>query len=184
MGAMDEILALHARRGDAAYFGEAVSIAEHGQQAAHFAREDGADDALVIAALLHDVGHLIADAPDDIHDWHEDAQHERTGAAWLAQWFDTAVTDPVRLHVAAKRFLCATAPSYFERLSPASVITLKLQGGPMTAAEVDAFRTEPHFREAIRLRLWDERGKVPGLATRKLAEYRGLVETLAAQRPG
>ena len=177
----DEILAAYARRGTQAYFGEPVSIVEHGQQAAHFAREDGAGDALIVAALLHDVGHLLGDAPDELADWHSDAHHEDSGSAWLARRFGPDVTDPVRLHVAAKRYLCATAPAYFAKLSPASVVTLKLQGGPMSAAEVAAFRAEPHWREAVRLRLCDDRGKVPGLVTRELADYRDLIESVATR---
>jgi len=183
MSVTDEILAVFATRGTEAYFGEPVSIVEHGEQAAHFAREDGADDALVIAALLHDIGHLLEDAPDDIAQWHTDARHEDAGSAWLARHFGREVTDPVRLHVAAKRYLCATAPSYLGKLSPASVVTLGLQGGPMSAQEVEAFRAEPHFREAVRLRLWDDRGKVAGLVTRRLADYRELIESVAAARP-
>ena len=182
MTVMDEILGLYARRGTGAYFGEAVSIIEHSLQAAHFAAEEGADDALVIAALLHDVGHLIGNAPDDIAEWHTDAEHEKTGAAWLARWFAAPVTDPVRLHVAAKRYLCATAPGYHDRLSPASVITLRLQGGPMSATEAQAFRSEPHYREAIRLRLWDERGKIEGLRTPTLEDYRPMIQALTLSR--
>ena len=181
MSVSDEILTIFAARGAAAYFGEQVSTIEHVQQAAHFARADGAGNALIVAALLHDIGHLLHDAPDDIADWHSDARHEEIGSAWLARRFGRDVTDPVRLHVAAKRYLCATAPSYLEKLSSASVATLALQGGAMSPAQVEAFRAEPFFREAVRLRLWDDRGKVPGLVTRQLADYRDLIESVAAR---
>ncbi len=181
MNVTDEIIALYARRGSEAYFGEPVSIIEHGLQAAHFARLEGASDALIVATLLHDVGHLIQDAPEDIADWHSDAQHELAGSRWLSQWFGPQVTDPVRLHVAAKRYLCATSPSYFDRLSAASVITLKLQGGPMSEAQQDEFRAEPNFRDALRLRLWDEQGKVARLVTAGLSDYRDLIERVASQ---
>ena len=179
MSVTSEIVNLFSSRGTAAYFGEPVSIVEHSLQAAHFAQRDGAGDALIVATLLHDVGHLIHDAPDDIADWHSDAQHELAGSSWLSQWFEPLVTDPVRLHVAAKRYLCATSPSYFDRLSPASVVTLRLQGGPMTKAEQEVFRAEPNFRDALRLRLWDEQGKVAGLVTSSLADYRDLIERVA-----
>ncbi len=182
MSVPDEIFAIYARRGAGAYFGESVSMTEHGLQAAHFAAADGAAPALIAAALLHDVGHLVVDVPGDIADWHTDAHHEQSGARWLAERFAADVTEPVRLHVPAKRFLCATNPAYFAQLSPASVLTLKLQGGPMTTAEVAAFESEPFHREAVLVRLWDDRGKVAGLATRPLGDYRGLIETLAAAR--
>jgi len=132
MSVMDEILALYADRGDDAYFGECVSIAEHGLQAAHFARAAGAPPALIVAALLHDVGHLIGNAPDELAEWTEDAAHERVGGRWLAERFPAEVFEPVRLHVPAKRYLLATDAHYFAKLSPASVVTLKLQGGPMS----------------------------------------------------
>src|ERR1700690_460888 len=179
MTVMDEILALYADRGDEAYFGECVSIAEHGLQAAHFARAAGAPPALIVAALLHDVGHLISNAPNDLAEGTEDAAHERVGGRWLAARFPAEVSEPVRLHVPAKRYLLATDPEYFAKLSPASVITLKLQGGPMAAHEVAQFEAEPFYQDAVRVRQWDDRGKVAGLKTPKLGDYRALIEALA-----
>lgn len=132
MAVIDEILALYARRGSEAYFGECVSMTEHGLQAAHFTREAGAAPALIVAALLHDVGHLVEDVANDLADWTTDAEHERVGGAWLARRFPPAVSEPVRLHVPAKRYLLATDADYLAMLSPASVVTLKLQGGPMS----------------------------------------------------
>ncbi|MGH8269123.1 MAG: HD domain-containing protein, partial [Steroidobacteraceae bacterium] len=134
------------------------------------------------AALLHDIGHLIATVPDDIADWHVDARHEATGARWLGEWFGPEVAEPVRLHVRAKRYLCTVDPAYFSQLSPASVLTLKLQGGPMPADEVASFEAEPGFREAIVVRVCDDRGKVAGLATRRLEDYRELLQSLAMVR--
>lgn len=180
MSASDVIFRVFERRGAEAYYGEAVSMLEHSLQAAHFARLSHAPDSLVLAALLHDVGHLVEDVPADIADWHEDAHHEEKGAAWLAQYFGPEICNPVRLHVAAKRYLCTTDASYFSKLSPASVITLKLQGGPMSADEVAAFERIPHYRDALRLRRCDEAGKVAGLATAGLEEYRALIERFAA----
>ena len=174
----DEILAVFAKRGSGAYFGERVSMTEHALQAAHFAYAAGAPPSLVIAALLHDVGHLVEDVPDDLADWVSDAYHEEIGGRWLARRFPAAVYEPVRLHVPAKRYLCAIDPQYFSKLSPASVVTLKLQGAPMSAAEIARFEAEPHHRDAVRIRQWDDQGKVAGLATADVASYRGLIEEL------
>jgi [1-hydroxy-2-(trimethylamino)ethyl]phosphonate dioxygenase len=179
MTVSDDIFRLFELRGAEAYYGEAVSMLEHSLQAAHFARLAHASDSLVVAALLHDVGHLVEDVPPDLADWHEDAHHEQKGAAWLARYFGPAICDPVRLHVPAKRYLCATDPSYLSKLSPASVVTLNLQGGPMNSAEIAAFERVPHHQDALRVRRCDDAGKVAGLATAGLEEYRQLVERLA-----
>jgi predicted HD phosphohydrolase len=151
-------------------------VTEHGLQAAHFAQAEAAPDAMVVAALLHDVGHLLEAAPDDIEDWTLDARHEEIGARWLARHFPAAVSEPVRLHVPAKRYLCATDAAYFARLSAASVHTLKLQGGPMSGAEIAQFEAQPFWREAVRLRHWDDQGKVAGLQTLPLAAHAELIE--------
>jgi [1-hydroxy-2-(trimethylamino)ethyl]phosphonate dioxygenase len=178
-----EVLALYGARGSGAYFGERVSMTEHGLQAAWFAQVEGAPAALVVAALLHDVGHLIVEVPDDLSDWTEDGRHEELGARWLARHFGPEVSEPVRLHVPAKRYLCATDARYLARLSPASVHTLKLQGGAMSAQEVAQFEGERWCREAVRLRGWDDQGKVGGLRTPPLSEYLPLLEQLAASQP-
>ncbi|HVS76371.1 MAG TPA: HD domain-containing protein, partial [Steroidobacteraceae bacterium] len=151
----------------------------HGLQAAHFAELAGERDAVIAAALLHDIGHLIATVPDDINEWTVDARHEATGARWLEEWFGAEVADPVRLHVRAKRYLCATDPAYFSQLSPASVLTLKLQGGVMSAQELASFEAEPGYRDAVAVRRCDDRGKIAGLATRRLEDYAGLLRSLA-----
>jgi phosphonate degradation associated HDIG domain protein len=179
MSVGDEIVAILDARGAAAYVGEPVSVLEHGLQAAHFARETGATDELVLAALLHDIGHVLGDAPDDIAAWHTDAHHEQIGSEWLARRFGPGVSEPVRLHVAAKRYLCATTPEYLAKLTPASRRTLELQGGPMSTDEVAGFKREAYCREAVRVRLWDDRGKIEGLVTAGLREYLGLIESLA-----
>jgi phosphonate degradation associated HDIG domain protein len=175
-----DILSLYGSHGTQAYFGERVSMAEHGLQAAHFARAEGAPEAFVVAALLHDIGHLLEHVPASIEEWTHDARHEETGARWLAQHFAATVYEPVRLHVPAKRYLCATDAAYFGRLSDASVHTLKLQGGPMSAREVAYFETQPFWREALRVRHWDDQGKVAGLKTHALSDYAPLIERVAA----
>ena len=179
MSLASDILGLYGSRGRQAYFGERVSMAEHGLQAAHFAQMEAAPHALVVAALLHDIGHLLEDVPDEIADWTRDGRHEESGARWLARHFDVTVYEQVRLHVPAKRYLCATDADYFARLSPASVHTLQLQGGPMPAHEVAQFRAEPHWQQAVRLRHWDDQGKVAGLKTPAFEDYLPLIEQLA-----
>ena len=179
MNICDEIFAVFEQRGAGAYFGESVSMTEHALQAAHFARAAGAPPGLIVAALLHDIGHLVEDVPDDLADWKTDAHHEEVGGRWLARRFTPEVAEPVRLHVPAKRYLLATDAGYFAKLSPASVVTLKLQGGVMTAPEVAAFETEPFSKDAVLIRQCDDRGKVAGLQTPGLADYRLLIEKFA-----
>ena len=179
MNVAEEILAIYGRRGSEAYFGENVSTTEHCLQAAYFAQIAGAPPGLVVAALLHDIGHLVEEVPQDIADWTVDAHHEEIGGHWLARRFRPEVSEPVRLHVPAKRYLLATDAKYFAKLSPASVITLKLQGGPMAAHEVAQFETERFYKDAVRVRQWDDQGKVAVLKTPGLGDYRALIEALA-----
>jgi phosphonate degradation associated HDIG domain protein len=171
MDTLDAIADLFATRGRAMYFGEAVSEAEHALQAAHLAERAGADDTLVAAALLHDIGHLLHGLGQDVADRGVDGRHEVVGCAWLAERFGPAVAEPVRLHVAAKRYLCATDPAYLARLSPASRQSLALQGGPHTPAEAAAFERHPHHSAAVRLRHWDDVAKVPGWVVPPLGHY-------------
>ena len=161
MTAINEIRAAFDRRGQETY-GEGISQLEHAVQCAAFAERDGADAALVTATLLHDIGHLLHDLPADVADSGIDTQHEASGSAWLSRHFGLAVTEPVRMHVAAKRYLATMEPGYFEQLSDASKLSLRLQGGPMTATQAAAFAAEPFFADAIRLRRWDEEGKIVG----------------------
>ena len=155
-------------------------------QAAALAEAAGAPRALVAAALLHDVGHLRgADPLADGQDLSgrelmagSDNNHGERGAAWLARWFPAAVTEPVRLHVAAKRYLCAAEPGYFALLSAASVYTLSVQGGPMTAAEADEFAAGPYAAGAVAVRRWDDAAKDPAADVPGFAWYRSLLEGL------
>jgi phosphonate degradation associated HDIG domain protein len=159
MTLLEEIRAAFARRGHETY-GEGISQLDHALQCAAFAERDGADAALVTATLLHDIGHLLHDLPADVADSGVDTQHEASGSAWLSRHFGPEVTEPVRMHVAAKRYLATMEPGYFDRLSDASKLSLRLQGGPMIATQADTFAAEPFFADAIRLRRWDEEGKI------------------------
>jgi phosphonate degradation associated HDIG domain protein len=179
MSLHEEILALFARRGSGAYFGESVSMTEHMLQAAHFAQLESAAPHLVLAALLHDVGHLVEEVPDDLADWTHDARHEEVGSRWLAARLPPSVAEPVRLHVPAKRYLCATDSGYYSLLSPASVVTLKLQGGPMNETEVARFEQQAFYRDAVRVRRWDDQGKVVGLKTPQLPDYAAMIGELS-----
>ena len=174
-----EVLEIYGQRGAEAYFGECVSVTEHALQAAHFAQLEDAPAELIIASLLHDVGHLIDPAPEQIAEWISDARHEAGGASWLAVRFGPQVSEPVRLHVAAKRYLCASDAGYVRLLSAASVRTLQLQGGAMRRAETARFEAEPYCREAVQLRRWDDRAKIAGLSTPDLQYYVPLIERLA-----
>ncbi len=178
MSVFAQILAIYENLGASEYFGEPVSMTEHALQAAHFARAEQAPAELVVAALLHDIGHLLEPVPNDIADWKVDARHEQVGSRWLGARMVPTVAAAVRLHVPAKRYLCATDAGYGAKLSPASVVTLELQGGPMSAQEVSAFEREPFHREALRVRRWDDLGKVPDLQTASLRDYRALIESV------
>jgi len=177
----DDIISIYDGRGATAYFGEGVTVAEHCLQAAQFGRRSEASDALVVAALLHDIGHLIETVPDQISDWKTDGRHELVGGNWLASHFGPDVCEPVRLHVAAKRYLCATENDYRDALSAASVVTLGLQGGAMSPNELTAFEAEPYFRDAVLLRRWDDQAKIVGYPTPDFEHFRPLVERLAAK---
>lgn len=168
---VDEILRLFRERGDSAYVGEPVSQTEHALQAATFAEREGAGAALIAAALLHDIGHLVHDLGEDCADHGIDSRHEELGARWLADRFGPEVVEPIRLHVPAKRYMCATDPNYYAGLSPASRQSLELQGGPFTGAQVEQFRAGGHADAAVRLRRWDDRAKIQNLATPDLAHF-------------
>jgi phosphonate degradation associated HDIG domain protein len=171
-----EVLSLFGARGQSRYGGEAVTQRDHALQAAFFAERHGAKPALIVAALLHDVGHLLHELPDDAPDHAIDDRHETLAAKWLSQRFGPAVVQPVRLHVEAKRYLCAADPDYARQLSAPSIQSLKLQGGPMTPDERDAFEALPCFAAAVALRRWDDAAKVVGLATPDLAHFCRYIE--------
>lgn len=154
-----------------AHYAEAVSQREHALQCAALAAADGASDAVIAAALLHDIGHLLGAEAGEGEAPRVDHRHEDIGARHLRQWFGPSVTAPVALHVDAKRYLCATEDGYHAALSSASVRSLELQGGPMSPAEVVAFEQRPHWQAAVAVRRWDDLAKVPGAATPSLDDF-------------
>lgn len=164
----DEVAALAAiidGKGHHRYGLSELNQRAHALQAALLAEKAGCASALVAACLLHDIGHMVHELGRDPAASGIDDCHEALGADYLAPLFDAAVTEPIRLHVAAKRFLCATEADYFAKLSPDSIRSLALQGGPMAGSEVTAFRALPHAEAAVRLRRFDEAAKVKDLAT-------------------
>jgi gamma-butyrobetaine dioxygenase len=178
---VDEIFDLFARRGGDAYFGEPVSQLEHALQTAWQAEYANAPESLIVAALLHDIGHLLHKLPEDIADQGIDARHEKIGGGWLAKHFSPAVAEPVKLHVTAKRYLCAVDAAYQARLSPASIQSLALQGGVMDAEAVQCFEQNNFYRDAIALRRWDDEAKIIGLTVPPLEHYRTMILRLAEQ---
>ena len=165
-------------RGAEAYLGEPVTLREHMLQSAAAAEAEGAGDQLVAAALLHDIGHLLHGGPEDAAAHGVDTEHEEVGYRFLERHFPSGVVDPVRLHVAAKRYLCAADSSYLEELSPASLLSLELQGGPMSPEEAAEFENHPHWREACRVRRWDDLGKVPEANVPPLEHYRAVLDAV------
>jgi phosphonate degradation associated HDIG domain protein len=181
MGLRGEIGRTFAEHG-AALYGERVTQLEHALQCAALAEAEGATDALITAALLHDYGHLFEGRGDAAERDGVDLRHEAFGARALRRWFGPAVTRPIALHVAAKRYLCAAEPAYEAALSPASGLSLRLQGGRFTDAQRRAFERAPFARDAVRLRRWDDAGKVEGARTPIFDHYWPLLDGLARAR--
>lgn len=171
MGTIESMLLLFDQHGDSLYGGEKISQREHAIQAALLAEKENASPELIVAALLHDVGHLVHDLPVDSTDHGVDDQHELLGEAFIESEFGAEVAIPVRLHVDAKRYLCAVDRQYASHLSRASLVSLGLQGGPLTASEVRDFENLPHWEDAVRLRRWDDLAKVQGMATPEMRHF-------------
>ena len=171
---VDEIEALFNSRGSESY-GERVTMFEHSLLTALTAEQAGANETLIAACLLHDVGHLLVE-PDDAWGKHT---HDSIGADWLAERFAPAVSEPTRHHVAAKRYLCAIDPGYHDKLSTASQYTLTKQGGPMGSEEIVAFEELDYHEEAVQLRRWEDSfGKLSDVAAPQFSRYRVLLESL------
>jgi phosphonate degradation associated HDIG domain protein len=184
---IDDIDALFAAKGGRLYAGEPVTQLEHALQSAHLAEQEGASDELVVASFLHDLGHLINDQGETPTLRGIDDRHEYVALPFLRDLFGPAVLQPIRLHVDAKRYLCAcgdgnvTGAEYWAALSIDSRRSLELQGGIFSDAEAADFRAQPYAEDGVRLRLWDDRAKLQGARTPPLSHYLALAVRVAAR---
>ncbi|MCR9058504.1 MAG: HD domain-containing protein [Rhodobacteraceae bacterium] len=166
------------RCGDEEYLGEPVTMAEHMLQGATIAERNGLDEEIIVGVLLHDIGHFTSEFGTFSMEDTEDRFHEEAGAQVLSSYFPSVIVDCVRHHVAAKRYLCATKPDYFKRLSEASVHSLNLQGGPMSPDEVADFEKNPNLKKIIQVRYLDEAGKQANMETPDFWHFAPMVQTL------
>jgi phosphonate degradation associated HDIG domain protein len=172
-----EILNLFEANGSSMYGGEAVTQLEHALQCAELARKHNATNELITASLLHDIGHLLHDLPEDASDKGIDDMHELLGEKYLTRHFKLGAVEPVKLHVAAKRYLCATEPGYLETLSTPSKISLEFQGGVMNEEEVLLFEKNEFYKEAVNLRRWDDLAKDPNLVSPSIESFIDAIES-------
>lgn len=179
MSAYSDVESLFNSSVGAEYLGEDITLVEHMIQCAELAIAEGSPDWLVVAALLHDIGHMLIPDAEEAQNSGVDRHHDEVGAEWIAARFPENVVEAVRLHVEAKRYLVTTDPTYVEKLSEASQITLKLQGSEMTPAEVEAFATTPFAEEAIQLRIWDDLGKVRGASQSSIEKFKPYIDSVA-----
>lgn len=166
------------RCGDEEYLGEPVTMGQHMLQGATLAEQQGLPEDIIVSALLHDIGHFTSEFGTFTMQDTEDRYHEEAGAKVLDQFFPSVVTDCVRYHVAAKRYLCAARPAYFDELSEASVHSLNLQGGPMSAAEVAEFEANPNLDKIVQVRLLDDAGKDPDMETPDFWHFAPMVQRM------
>lgn len=181
---VDFLAGIFERRGGEEYLGEPVTMAEHMLQGAHFAEQAGETEIIVVATLLHDIGHFTSEFGTFSMDDVEDRHHEEAGARVLERFFPTLVTDCVRYHVAAKRYLCAAKPEYLGKLSDASIHSLNLQGGPMNAEEVLVFEQNGNCEEIVRVRYYDDAGKQAGLTTQPFSYYAPMIQRIVDAHDG
>ena len=180
----DRVLDLLSTSGQMEYHGEQVSQLEHALQAAHLAGEDGGNEQEIIAALLHDIGHVWPVEGRNVTSVGV-IEHDEVGAQVLRDLgFSDDVADIVSGHVAAKRYLVATDRGYAAQLSDVSVESLRLQGGPMSADELQDFTQSPNWQSMVRVRTWDDRAKAPGADVPNLESYRGLITAHLARQQG
>jgi len=169
------------RCGDEEYLGEPVTMEQHMLQGATIAEKNGLPEDIIVGALLHDIGHFTSEFGTFSMDDTEDRFHEEAGAAVLSRFFPSVIVDCVRYHVAAKRYLCATRPEYFSRLSEASIHSLNLQGGPMSKEEVAEFENNPNLEKIIQVRYLDEAGKDPDMETPDFWHFAPMVQRIVDQ---
>ena len=179
MSSLSELIKLYSDRGQAQYGGEAVSQLEHALQCATLAEESGESTALITACLLHDLGHLVHHLGDDVAERGIDDRHEYRAIPVLEAMFPDAVTIPIRLHVAAKRYLCAVDEGYWNALSPASKLSLELQGGIFAQQAAEQFIQQPYANDSVKLRRWDDLAKVPDRSTPDLNHFLGIMQQVA-----
>ena len=156
-------------------YGESVTELQHALQTATFAMHFNSSDAIVVASLLHDYGHLQHDEGEDVASHGVDMRHEDLGVVKLKSFFGPEILEPIRLHVAAKRYLCHKSKAYIDGLSRASRLSLQIQGGPMSADESTEFESNPFYKSAVELRRFDDMGKVSGMETPTLESFFFLV---------
>ena len=178
--ALSDIRVLFEAKGGCQYSGEPVSQLEHALQSARLAEQSGASFTLIAACLLHDLGHMSNDQGETPTLRGVDDKHQYHGVSALKGMFADAVLVPIRLHVEAKRYLCATVPGYWESLSRDSQRSLELQGGRHTAEEAASFIAQPFAGDAVKLRRWDDLAKVAGCKTPDLEHYLRLAAQCAA----
>jgi len=166
------------RRGGEEYLGEPVTMAQHMLQAATMAEESGQDEQIIVGALLHDIGHFTSEFGTFSMDDKHDRLHEEAGADVLSKFFPSVITDCVRYHVAAKRYLCATKPEYYQRLSKASIHSLNLQGGPMDPEEIIEFENNPNLSKIIQIRYLDDAGKRDHMQTPDFWHFAPMVQRM------
>jgi phosphonate degradation associated HDIG domain protein len=169
-------------RAGATRYDEIVTQYEHAVQSAALATQRGGSPTLIVAALLHDVGHLLVDEQGHTGFLARDLEHERVGAGWLSRTFGADVTEPIRMHVAAKRYLCSIDTAYYHGLSEGSKRSFVVQGGTMTGDEIEAFLAHPAAQNALELRRIDDLAKEPRRVVPGALEYRELL--LQALRGG
>lgn len=178
---VQQIVELFRERGAELYGSEAVTQMQHAIQTAVLAQQEHAEPALVVAALLHDVGHILGHTPlptDDSQNY--DDHHENRAYAWLHEHFGKQVAEPVQLHVAAKRYLCSVDPSYCDKLSPTSLKSYFDQGGPMTTCEQVLFEQHEYYQQALRLRRWDDLAKDPHARMPSIESFVELLQEVRA----
>ena len=175
MNPIDQIRNLFSQRGHLAY-GEGVAELQHALQAACLAEQDNAPDNQIVAALLHDIGHLLHGLPEDVAEQGMDGHHEQIGEKWFGKYFGADISQSVGLHVTAKRYQCTVNSDYLAQLSPASAKSFILQGDKMNKNEVSAFENDPFFKEALQLRTWDDKAKNPKATTPLLEHYLPLIK--------